>query len=85
MTDTAQTQRRQKGKMNVEIMERIMSEKKTTLSFSQEVKLEDSQFRNRKSERLIDKYPNKQHHKRYNICRSKISQWKKQGSSEDHR
>ena len=33
------------------------------IAFSQESKLEESQIRKQESERLIDKYPNKQHHR----------------------
>ena len=49
--------------------------------------MEDGQVGNRKSQRPIDKYPDKQHHgiKRFNLCRSKISLRKNRGSSEDHR
>ena len=47
--------------------------KENHIAFSQEPSLEDSQVRNRKTKRSIDKYPNKHHGiKRFNQCRSKI-------------
>ena len=43
--------------------------KEKHIAFSEEPRLEDSQIRNRQSERLIDKYPDKPYHgvKRFNI------------------
>ena len=52
------------------------------IAFSQEPRLEDSQVRNRESERLIDKYPDK---RRFNIRRSKIRRWKNWAPLEDHK
>ena len=51
-----------------------MSEKNNNIALSQEPTLEDTQIRNRESERLIDKYLNKRHYrvKRLNIRGSKI-------------
>ena len=45
-------------KPNRDTIRRIMSEKKRIAS-SQEPRLDNSQVRNRESERLIDKYPEK--------------------------
>ena len=45
--------------MNAELMKRIMSEVENSIAFSQEPRLES---RNEKSKRLINKYPNEQHH-----------------------
>ena len=50
-------------RMNVEINEKNHIWKENHIASSQEPRLEDSQIQNRESERLINKYPNKQHHK----------------------
>ena len=52
--------------------------KENHIALSQEPRQGDSQARKRERKRLIDKYPNKQHHKikQFNLCRSKISLWK---------
>ena len=64
-------------KMNVEIMKKILSEKKTTLPFSQELRQDKCQVGNRKNKQRINKYSNEQHHgiKRSNLCWSEISLW----------
>ena len=66
----------QEEKIIVDIIKRIIHVwNKKYITFFQESRLEDSQVQNRKSERLIDKYPDKRHHgvNQFEICRSKIS------------
>ena len=66
-------------------MKRIMFEEENNITFSQEQKLENSQDRNWKNKRLINKYLNEHHgFKRPSLCRSKISLWKSRCNSEEH-
>ena len=63
--------------MNIEILKRIMSEKKTTLPSLRNQDWETVKVETEKNKRLIYTYLNEQHHgiKWTNLCRSEISLW----------
>ena len=67
----------QEEKMNIELMKKIITEKKTTLPSLRKQDRKKSHGRNRKGWQIITIYPNLQHHgiKWADLYESEISRW----------
>ena len=65
------------AKINIELIKKIMTEKKTTLPSIRNQDWKKCQGRNQKGKQIINKYPNRQHYwtEQANLCRGKTSLW----------